>query len=165
MIHSFTTREGYIRLVPMEANDAERYRILRNENSGWFCTTGFISAKQQAEWYKKYMHNEKEIMFAIYTANGTFVGGNALYDIDRRKGYAKYGRIIISANLSGCGYGFSATKAAMRIAVESLKLRHLELEVFEDNERALSIYLKSGFCYKGFYYIDGRKVVAMECNL
>ncbi len=150
MDHSFSHEYAGIKLIPLDAETSEKYRVLRNiPNVGkWFTYKGTISSEQQQKWFEKYLNNPSEVMFAILDDKDNFLGCNSIYDLEENS-TAEYGRLIIDPTYSGKGYGYKATYAAVQIAREQMKLQCLKLEVYENNFAALQSYKKAGFVETG----------------
>lgn len=150
--HTFTCTDAALLLRPLTPADSERYRLLRNQdqNRRCFFYSDPISVKSQQEWYQNYLRRENDYMFAVCDADGTFLGGAALYDVTGDT--AEFGRLIIdqaAAGRSGCGA--QALLLLCRLARETLHLTSLHLEVYQDNLPARKTYEKAGFLTKRQY--------------
>ena len=153
MKHKYTLALDDIYLSPLTSETSEKYRVLRNHPDirKWFRSRDDISKAQQRRWFEKYMNDPDDVMFAIFCDPDQFIGAAAIYNIDD-KGHAEYGRIIIDPEFRGRGFGYKATCAAIQIAGEQMNLQQLMLEVYADNQRAISIYRKCGFIETGIVY-------------
>ncbi len=150
MEHTFTCRGHGLILCPFSAKDSECYRLLRNRenNRRWFFFSDPISREAQEDWYRSYLKKDDEYMFSIYTENGTFLGGAALYHIGEHA--AEFGRLIVDRTAAGRGgVGTLALLLLCDLAREQLGLIRLYLEVYEDNIPAVKTYEKAGFILKG----------------
>ena len=151
MKHNYTIAFDDIYLSPLTCETSENYRRLRNHPDirQWFRYKDDISEAQQKRWFEKYINAPCDVMFAIFSSEShDFIGANALYNING-KGRAEYGRIIIDPELRGRGFGYKATCAAILIARDQMNLQQLVLEVYDANQRAISIYRKCGFIETG----------------
>lgn len=150
MKHKYGLAYGDIYLSPLTCETSEKYRILRNHPSirKWFRYRNEISKEQQNHWFNNYINDPSDVMFAIFNKSNEFIGANAIYNIDGN-GLAEYGRIIIDPELRGRGFGYKATCAAILIARDQMNLQQLVLEVYDANQRAISIYRKCGFIETG----------------
>ncbi len=135
-----------IYLCPLTYETSENYRRLRNhpDVKKWFRSKDEITKTQQKRWFEKYLNDPDDVMFAIFRESDEFIGANAIYNIDGN-GLAEYGRILIDPKLRGRGFGYKATCAAIQIARDQMNLQQLVLEVYADNEKAISLYRKCGF--------------------
>ena len=81
-------------------------------------------------------------------------------DIDDENNSCIFRIAIFKSQYFGQGIGYKATKEAIRFAFEELKLHRVELEVFDYNNRAKSMYKKVGFREEGRrrdgIFIDGQ---------
>jgi RimJ/RimL family protein N-acetyltransferase len=167
MNHSYSLKCDNLKLVPLSAAESEKYRLLRNqaEIRKWFEYKGKISKEQQNKWFDKYLDNQSDIMFAIMSENGAFLGCNSIYNINPAAGRAEYGRLIIDPKYSGKGYGCLATKMAVCIARNQMGLSELQLEVYENNFSAIKSYHKAGFIDNGFVFDkSGNRMLSMSIN-
>ena len=167
MDHSFSLEYAGIKLIPLDADTSEKYRLLRNNPhiGKWFTYKGTIGSEQQKKWFEKYLRNSHEVMFAILDDKGNFLGCNSIYDIEEN-GTAEYGRLIIDPTYSGMGYGYKATYAAAQIARIQMNLQCLKLEVYEDNFAAIQSYKKAGFVETGAIKDEqGNTIITMELKV
>lgn len=150
MKHDYALAFDNIYLSPLTCETSENYRRLRNHPDirKWFRSKDEITETQQKRWFEKYLNDPRDVMFAIFRESDEFIGANAIYNIDGN-GLAEYGRILIDPELRGKGFGYKATCAAIQIARDQMNLRQLVLEVYADNERAISLYRKCGFIETG----------------
>ncbi len=170
MNHRFSIKMDSILLLPLNEITGEQYRVLRNKKyvSKWFFHSAEITEQQQSEWFKSYLNNTSDIMFSIHLNDSqkTFIGANAIYDIQEREGIGEYGRVIIDPRFAGRGYGYSATLAACIFAKDTLKLHKLILYVYQDNLAAVRTYVRSGFKHLNFITDEtGNKMIYMEKEL
>lgn len=114
----------------------------------WFFHSDIIPFEQHLKWFHSYQSSDDDYVFIIkdLEANEKPVGQLAIYHIDWENRTAEFGRLMIgelSAHRRGIAY--AATRLALRIAFDQLDLNELYLEVFSDNQPALSLYKKIGF--------------------
>ena len=149
MEHDYQTTWGRVALVPLEGDDFESLRLLRNRESQWFKSSAEVSYEQQQEWQRRYAEKPGDYMFKIArcTDSGTFLGAVGIYDIDTGKKTGEFGRLVIDKTEPGYekGLGFDATVAALRIAFEQLDLAEIHLEVLSHNVAAIKTYERAGF--------------------
>ena len=149
MKHEFQTTWGRVSLVPLEGDDFESLRVLRNQESRWFKSTAEVSCEQQQEWQRRYTEKPGDYMFKIVRSadQNTFMGAVGIYDIDTRKKTGEFGRLVIDKMKPGYekGLGLDATVAVLQIAFEQLNLKEVYLEVLSNNLAAIKTYERAGF--------------------
>ena len=171
MDHSFCIAEKDIMLIPMNRNDNSMYVDFRN-NDGVrtkLINSETVSDNAKKKWFDAYLQDESALMFSIYSNRGIFLGGNSIYNIDKEKRRAEYGRLIISKAecIDNCidHVGEKATRAAISIAKSRVHLKSLYLSVWEDNIPAKRIYEKVGFIVTGAdssISSEGKQLLYME---
>lgn len=62
------------------------------------------------------------------------------------------------------GIGSLLMEAIVTYAFETLKVRILKAEVFENNAKAKALYEKFGFCEKGRKMVNEKEVICMELS-
>jgi len=82
---------------------------------------------------------------AIDETTGVMIGHCKLMKIDLPNKSANIGRVLIKPNKRGLGYGYAMLKELIIYATSVLKLKHLNLRVFDFNQSAIRCYLKLGF--------------------
>ena len=167
MRHNFNGSFEDIVLKPIEKENIEDLRILRNrdENRICFIYQKKISEEEQENWYEKYLEKENDIMFSAFMKDDqtTPVGYVALYDINKDSKKCEFGRIIVDKNrILKKGIGYQITKCLCEIGFQKLGVDMIYLEVFSDNIPALKTYEKAGFVEKNKYEKDGKEIVYME---
>ncbi len=141
MKHNYKFESTDLVLKPMEQNDNEKYRELRNIHRDCFFDNSIISRDQQNKWYSNYCKKDGEYMFTILDKEGGYIGGCGIYGI--KDNTAEFGRIVVNQK----GSGTKTCTAISELAKDILKLKELRVFVKENNERALKCYGKSGFKY------------------
>lgn len=151
-----------VTLCPMSAEDIEKMRILRNKCRQFFVCSEKITEEGQQQWYKTYLTRKNDYLFSVFYQE-KWVGAASIYNVDRQRGCAEFGRLMIDRDAAGTGgLGLDTTQAACRIAFESLGVHTVTLEVYEDNEAAKATYLKAGFtAVKTFCDKSGRNMIQM----
>ena len=163
MRHSLGIKQERVRLSPLQVDDIEKMRILRNKHRTCFVFSGEISRESQEQWYKNYLVQPTDYMFSVFYQNH-WVGAVAIYNVDEKKQQAEYGRLLIDHEATDVrGLGVDATRAACSIAMSKLGLQSVVLEVYADNAAAQITYLKAGFQPESvFYDTGGRKMLRMR---
>lgn len=89
-----------------------------------------------------------------------YIGQIDLIKIDWINRIGTIGIVIGNPDKLGKGYGTEAIKLIQEFAFNKLNLHKLDLEVRENNERAIRCYIKCGFVIKGRIrqncFIDGK---------
>lgn len=147
MKHDYTVEYGRVKLCPLSQDDAEKMRILRNQNSSRFFDTNIITQEQQRKWYELYLSNEYDYMFSVYLVKSEqWVGAVSIYNVDSEKKEAEFGRLLIDKqNVTEKGLGLDTTLAACQFAFDKLGLNTVFLEVMQDNIAAVKTYERAAF--------------------
>lgn len=166
MLHNYIGEYQKVKIVPLTEEDSEKYRVIRNDDMirRWYQHKEIISSVSQKKWYRNYLSKQNDVMFSIYVA-GDFVGGNSLYSISFDNNTAEYGRLAISREHAGHGYGYQATMAALDVA-RQIGLKNIYLDVYYDNISALKTYCKCGFSQVDIIADDtGKKMIRMSITV
>ncbi|MBD2847896.1 GNAT family N-acetyltransferase [Paenibacillus sp. IB182496] len=78
-----------------------------------------------------------------------YIGQLDLFEIDWKNRCADLGIVIGNRHHHGLGYGREALRLLQRFAFETMNLHRLQLEVHDDNERAIRCYASCGFREEG----------------
>lgn len=78
-----------------------------------------------------------------------YIGEAVLQDIDLKNRHAHFRIALASPQWFGRGFGREATLLLLSHGFETLKLHRIELEVYEYNDRARSLYEELGFVQEG----------------
>ncbi|MBE3088686.1 MAG: GNAT family N-acetyltransferase [Actinobacteria bacterium] len=100
--------------------------------------------------------DEKQLLDTLYDKNilvfkaidettGATIGHSQLMKIDLGNKNATIGRVLIKPDMRGLGYGYAMLKELINYATSVLKLKQLNLKVFDFNQSAFRCYLKLGF--------------------
>lgn len=137
-----------IRLIPIEEEDIEEIRLLRNANKEYFFYSKEITVEEQKKWFEKYLKKDNDYTFKVVKISNIcdIIGVVALYDFLPDLDQCEFGRIIINhEKVNEKGIGLKVTKCACQVAFEQLDINRVVLEVFADNIRAYKTYLNAGF--------------------
>ena len=140
--HKFEFHFKRIILKPLEKDDIENLRVLRNKVSRFFLDNSIITAENQEKWYRHYLQKDNDFMFKVVKRDNPniFVGAVAIYDIADDYSTAEVGRIMVDKNKAPeKGIGTEVTKAACFFAFDVLKIKELKSEVLKSNMRALEV--------------------------
>lgn len=148
-VHSYSVSldDLGISLAPLELNDIERLRVLRNSSHGAFVDQRIISVAEQLNWFYSYLEREGDYCFAAFDmqCQQNPVGFCALYDFDFVRSCAQFGRLVVDPQFRGMKLGSRITQAACAVLFESFELNTVELEVLSDNTYAMEAYRTAGF--------------------
>ena len=79
------------------------------------------------------------------------MGNCGLFGIDWQNRFAEVGIHIGEKDFWDQGFGSKAMKLLLKHGFESLNLHRIWLRVFNDNQRAIRSYEKTGFVQEGVY--------------
>lgn len=163
MRHNYCAAFGAVTIRPLEEEDIEYVRILRNHHRGCFLLSGEISAPEQKKWYSAYLEKDGDYMFTVCLGERR-IGAVAVYNVDKKALTGEFGRLMIERqNPPVKGLGADAVRAACRAAFEQMGLSRLNLYVYCDNVSAQITYLKAGFCPTDVFMEEsGRRILQME---
>lgn len=138
-----------IYLRKMNAGDTEQ--ILRWRNSEFvrerFLFREPLTREMHESWIKTKVIPGFVVQFIIgITETGKEIGSVYFRDIDREKKTAEFGIFIGEERNGRKGYGSEALALAIKYAAEQMHMRKIFLRVLANNEKAIRIYEKNGFC-------------------
>lgn len=170
MKHYYFAEFDNIRLRPLGVDDIELLRKWRNDKSQttFLRNIGEISVEAQKKWFKSYLEDDSQIIFAIEETKELhrMVGSVALYEINKANRTAEIGKIQIGdSSAHGKGIGYKSFLLAMSIGFRYLSIREFHLDVHQQNIAALSIYVKAGFTICGSHdFAGGGKEIEMKID-
>jgi len=103
--------------------------------------------KQEEEWFDK--KREDEIVLAIETKEGEFIGTIGLHKIDNRHRTATTGTLIGEKSFWGKGYGTDAKMILLNYAFNTLNLRKIKSQAYVTNQRSVNYSKKCGYKVEG----------------
>ncbi|GAA0854508.1 GNAT family N-acetyltransferase [Aliiglaciecola litoralis] len=114
--------------------------------------------------WESFLGNKPDNFYSLVAQqNGAIVGqlGMEVFKAPRRKHEANIG-MAVSQQWQGKGVGSTLVKAALDLAHNWLAISRIELEVYTDNDAAISLYQKFGFTIEGtaknYAFRDGKYV-------
>jgi len=151
MKHSCYAEYENIKIRPLEAEDLETLRVWRNcaENTKYLKQIAYITEVQQQAWYKSYLQNTDEIIFAIEETKDLkrIIGSMALCHLNCET--PEFGKFMIGEQgAHGRRLGYFALKACLKVCFEQLKYKKCTLHVNPKNLAAMKIYQDAGFMAK-----------------
>ncbi len=123
-------------------------KIYGNESA--FRQTLQLPYPSYQSWKQKIENTPEHVYGFVAEIDGEVVGnlGLNVEQRARRRHVASIG-MAVSETHSGCGVGSALLAAAIDLAESWLGVTRLELTVFVDNERAISLYKRHGFNVEG----------------
>jgi RimJ/RimL family protein N-acetyltransferase len=123
---------------------------------------------QTTQFWDSIRSSGSDILLAIETLAGEFVGSVGLHGIDARNRQAELG-IWIARPYWDKGYGTDAVRLATRFGFREMNLQRVFLRVYETNPRGRRAYEKVGFKEEGrlrrSQFIDGQYVDVVVMGL
>ena len=163
-----TQSQNLIEIKDYVALDSEEHRLvlkMRNASSikRWMYHTDDITPQEHSKFIESLKDNQSKRYFLVNQAD-TILGGINLTEINSQNKTAELG-IFVNPFLSIKGIGQLLIQQAFDYAYNTLDLKTLKLEVFEDNERAIKAYLKSGFKIVESKLKNNQSIVCMQKEL
>lgn len=119
-----------------------------------------MTLEQEEAFVKGRIEDERELML-IATINGEHMGNCSLMRVGNYKRYGHRCEVAIALYQKYCGVGIGTLMLETVLSVaKELGYEQAELEVVQDNERAMKLYKKLGFDKYGIFpnnmkYTDG----------
>ncbi|MGD8554017.1 MAG: GNAT family protein [Anaerolineales bacterium] len=144
-----------VRLRAIERDDLPRYVEWFNDPEVRQYLNLFLpmSLPEEERWFEQMLDRdpvERPLAIDVKPKDKwVHVGGCGLFNVDARAHSAEFGISIGDKTYWDQGYGTEAVRSLLRHAFETLNLRRISLNVFEYNERAISVYQRVGFKEEG----------------
>ncbi len=170
MKHNYSYQGERILLRPLEEQDIEPLRLLRNrpENRRWFFFADEISEESQRAWYRRYASKENDYMFAATLPSDPkgFIGAIAVYDYQSGDNSFEVGRLLLDSGNPACrGLGKELVRGICRIVENYFPLSvctALRAEIYDNNERSIRCFQSNGFQAYGERNEQDRRVVLLR---
>lgn len=154
---------------PVEEDDLEAIRKLKNEPSTWMyhTTIGQISKSQQKEWFHKISTCKDRAYFSVFkevkdfpiSYQGNFLGLVRFDEMDGKNRNVRVGCDIIPDERKK-GYGTKVFELIKKFCFDEWGMHKIWLCVLEDNGIAIKLYENAGFKRDGLLrehvYRDGK---------
>lgn len=131
----------------------------------WLLVEPPVSRAEEQAWLERILSSTSEKMFIICTPDMTPVGTISLSRLNWKHRKASVGIAIWEAAFREHRLGTEAMELVLDYAFFAVGLHRVELDVFEDNARAVRSYEKCGFVKEGLvrecYHKDGRFINAV----
>jgi len=143
-----------IYLRPAERSDLATFvRWLTDaEVSRYLSFRAPLSQAMEEKWFEGMVERQgkSDYHFVICLINGDRpIGTAGLHGLDLENGNAEFGISIGEKSEWNRGYGTDTLNAICDFGFGALRLERIELNVFEDNARAIRSYEKAGFRHEG----------------
>ena len=103
-----------------------------------------------ANWYAtRAEHDDRIDLAVIERASGEYVGEVVLNELDQNNNCCGFRICLIGPRAFGRGLGTEATRLVLAHAFDTVGINRIELEVYDFNPRARSVYEKVGFVHEG----------------
>ncbi|MBQ4313392.1 MAG: GNAT family N-acetyltransferase [Clostridia bacterium] len=159
MKHTYIAASDKLILRPLDEGDIESLRVWRAQKHNYQYLThlGEITPEQQKQWFYRYLDNPNQIIWAITEADsGKLLGSVSIYDIDREKGVAEFGGIMLGdMSARGKGYGYEASRLCTKMGFEDIGLSRIIGTVNTQNIAAICIYSRLGYVFTGVQPFSG----------
>lgn len=146
-------------MKPIEEEDLEKLRKLRNDPSTWkhLGSVGMISKEEQAKWFQSLRSSERYYLVETDLAVGIGLIRTDKIDLVNRS--IRIGADIFPG-MRGLGYGTKIYDMLLRYCFDYLNMNRVWLLVLENNTIAQHLYRKLGFRLEGTMrkaiYRDGK---------
>jgi len=147
---------------PVEVEDLESIRHLRNEESTWKYLTHVkqINEYEQKEWFKRISINTDEAYYTVVaeerlgdapvSGEGDFLGIARMRNIDVTNRSIQVGCDIMP-DKRGLGWGTKTFHVILKYCFDYLNMHRVWLCVVENNDVAIRLYYNVGFKEEGKY--------------
>ncbi len=109
-----------------------------------------LSRSEEKEWLSK--KRENDVILAIETKQGLFIGTIGLHQIDYRNGRTELGIMIGNKNYWSKGYGFDAEMILLNYAFATLNMYKVIHPAFLENRRSIGCAKKCGGIKEGIMH-------------
>lgn len=168
MIHNLCATYENVTLSALEKKDISTLRVWRNDaaNTKYLRKLPYITPDMQSNWFESYLQDQTCYTFSIQENQELrrVVGSICLYDVERKKGYAEWGRFMIGdPEAHGKDIGMKALLLCLHIGFDALGMSRIYGSVHENNIAARTVDDKVGFVVTGSHrFDDGMKELEIE---
>lgn len=135
-------------LRPVRVDDAPRFvKWFSDPDVIQFIKTRGVTLAAQRKWVRDRMAGKikNDLFLCIDTKNGQHIGMIGLHRINPTHKFATFGITIGDKNFWNQGLGSEAGRLIIDYGFKKLKLHRIELDVYNNNPRAIKVYKRLGF--------------------
>lgn len=137
-------------LRPIKLSDAPRFvKWFADPEVTRFLSGGPVTLTEERKWIRGLAKQKKQLTLAIETKDGVHIGSIGFHKINTSDKNATFGISIGDKRYWNQGYGTDAMRAFVHYGFQKLKLHRIDLEVYENNPRAIAVYTQLGFKKEG----------------
>ncbi len=139
-------------LRPVKMDDAPRFVKWFNDPEVYqFIKTRGINLKEERKWVKERISGKikNDLFLCIDTIEGIHIGTIGLHRINPAHKFATFGITIGNKTFWNKGLGSEAARLIINYGFTKLKLHRIELDVYNNNPRAIKVYKRIGFKREG----------------
>ncbi|MCH8345071.1 MAG: GNAT family N-acetyltransferase [Planctomycetes bacterium] len=143
-------RGAHVLLREMDEDDAQLVVAWRNgpESRKWLIQWDLLTVDVHLEWFRK-AKRRGELLIMFDALDGEPVGATSIYDFDRPKTSAQWGRLC-AAQVGRHPHGIlEGCYLVQRLCFEALGMFRLHGEVASENQRAYRLYEFLGYVKEG----------------
>lgn len=108
-----------------------------------------INWKEEEEWFDSQKHSKDNIVLAIETIEGRYIGNMGIHRINWKDRRATTGAFIGEKEFWGKGYGTDAKMSLLNYAFNTLGLQKMCSGAMDFNERSIRYSLRCGYKVEG----------------
>lgn len=140
-----------VTLAPLEKGDSKKlFEWINDKDLVHFNNTYRpIVWENHQSWFSQIIKQNDLVIFALKNSNNILIGTCQLHSINLIDRTAELQIRIGDSNAQSKGIGTDAIKLLLDYGWKELNLNKIYLYVFDDNYRAKSAYLKTGFIQEG----------------
>lgn len=167
-------RSRRVFLRPAERSDLDDFVrwFADSETTRHLAVRAPFSLAMEEKWFDGMVERQgkSDYHFVICLVDGgRAIGTAGLHGLDLENGSAEFGISIGEPDERGRGYGTEALEAICDFGFGALRLERIELDVYEDNRRAIRSYEKAGFRHEGrlrrAHFSEGRHFDVLRMSL
>lgn len=137
-------------LRPIKLTDAPRFvKWFADPEVTQFILTKRITLAEERKLIRGLVKQKTKLVLAIETIDGVHIGSIGFHKISMSDKNASFGIVIGDKRYWNQGYGTDAMRVFVNYGFQKLKFHRIDLEVYENNPRAIAVYKRLGFKKEG----------------